>query len=108
MAAPRDDLTAGPTPGLDAVARVAGVDRTAFDDDPRTVLPALRTAIGEVLEVALGLGAADPVVREQSEVRRHDLQDQIGLDRTMRPWQDAVMDHLDHLIELVHLADRSP
>lgn len=107
MAAQPDDVTTAETPGLDALARVAGVDRGSFDDDPRTVLPALRTAAAEVLEVALGLGAADPEVRDESEVRRRVLQEQLGPARTGRPWQDVVADHLDRLVELVREADRS-
>ncbi len=98
--------TAGATPGLDALARVAGVDRHAFDEDPRAVLPALRTAGAELLEVALGLGAADAAVREDAEARRRDLQDKLGAARTGRPWQDVVAEHLDRLTRLVRETDR--
>lgn len=61
------------TPGLDALARIAGVDRRTFDDDPRSVLPALGSACREVLEVALGLGSEDPAVRAEAEERRRAL-----------------------------------
>ena len=61
------------TPGLDALARIAGVDRHAFDDDPRRILPALGTAFREVLEVALGLDSQDPAVRAEAAARRRAL-----------------------------------
>ncbi len=97
----RADLNADPTPGLDALARAAGVDRRTFDEDPRSVLPALRTVGSEVLEVALGLGAADPKARADAEERRQALQEQLGPARTGRPWQDVVGDALDRLARAV-------
>jgi len=93
--------------GLDALARLAGVDRRTFDEDPRTVLLALRAAGAELLEVALGLGADDAEVREEAEVRRRDLQDKLGQVRSSRQWQEIVADHLDRLTNLVRETDRS-
>jgi hypothetical protein len=104
MAVERVDLKAGPTPGLDALARAAGVDRGSFDEDPRTVLPALRTVGSEVLDVALGLGAADPEKRAAAEERRRALQEHLGPARTGRPWQDVVGDALDRLARAVREA----
>ncbi|MCD4536366.1 hypothetical protein LRP67_19920 [Nocardioides sp. cx-169] len=91
----------GVTPGLDALARIAGVDRASFDEDPRRVLPALRAAGLELLDVALGLGAQDAEQRAAAEARRDELTAALTAAPRppARPWRDVLLESLDRLTQ---------